>query len=87
MCIPSETVAAIRSVFEMLVAEKEADDRSKDIGRMCAAILHNNSVYQEVRAIIKPEDNPDEPVNTIRMWVIGMSADSDGKGHEAEARC
>jgi len=37
-----------------------------------AALIVNDSPYVEVRAVVSPTDNPDEPVNTIRAWTIGL---------------
>lgn len=36
------------------------------------ALLEENSPYPEVRASVRPYDEPDLPANTIRAWVLGM---------------
>ncbi|KAM0815583.1 hypothetical protein AB5N19_01382 [Seiridium cardinale] len=35
-------------------------------------LLIEDSPYSEVRAAVRPEDDPDIPVNTIRAWTIGF---------------
>jgi hypothetical protein len=37
-----------------------------------AALIVNDSPYVEVRAVVSPTDNPDEPVNTVRAWTLGL---------------
>lgn len=32
----------------------------------------DNSPFPEVRAVVKPTDDVSTPVNTVRMWFIGM---------------
>jgi len=34
-------------------------------------LLEDDSPYAEVRASVKPTDDPDMPINTIRAWTIG----------------
>lgn len=31
-----------------------------------------DSPYEEVRASVSNTDDPDMPVNTLRMWIIGL---------------
>lgn len=74
MCVPQHSVSTVTSLLERMAASKEADLNILAIARCVAAVLRSNSVYQEVRAIVPPSDNVEEPTNTIRMWVIGMFA-------------
>lgn len=32
----------------------------------------DDSPFPEVRAVVSPVDDPSLPVNTVRMWVIGI---------------
>ena len=32
----------------------------------------NDSPYPEVRAVVRPVDDVSLPVNTVRMWTIGI---------------
>lgn len=41
------------------------DDELKDIDE-------DTSPYAEVRAVVPETDDPSIPVNTLRMWVLGM---------------
>lgn len=36
------------------------------------SLLADDSPYAEVRASVKPTDDPEMPVNTVRAWVIGF---------------
>lgn len=36
------------------------------------SLLAEDSPYAEVRVAVKPTDDPELPVNTIRAWVIGF---------------
>lgn len=36
------------------------------------SLLAEDSPYAEVRVAVKPFDDPDTPVNTVRAWVIGF---------------
>ncbi|KAH6977206.1 OPT oligopeptide transporter protein-domain-containing protein [Ilyonectria sp. MPI-CAGE-AT-0026] len=72
MCVPQHSVSTVTSLLERMEDSKEADLTILAIARCVAAVLRSNSVYQEVRAIVPPSDNVEEPTNTIRMWVIGL---------------
>ncbi|RMZ77604.1 hypothetical protein DV737_g4273, partial [Chaetothyriales sp. CBS 132003] len=72
MCVPTHSVSTVTMLLERIATSKEADLRNLAIARCVAAVLHSNSVYQEVRAIVPASDNVEEPTNTIRMWVIGL---------------
>lgn len=37
-----------------------------------AGKIHNYSPYPEVRSVTLPYDDPEEPCETIRAWVLGM---------------
>ncbi|KAH7050077.1 OPT oligopeptide transporter [Macrophomina phaseolina] len=37
-----------------------------------AALIHNNSPYAEVRAVVENTDDPSTPSSTIRSWTIGI---------------
>lgn len=45
-----------------------SDSRAQDILPYEA----DDSPFPEVRAVVKPVDDRQLPVNTVRMWVIGM---------------
>lgn len=32
----------------------------------------DDSPYPEVRAVVSPTDDPSMPINTARMWIIGI---------------
>ncbi|KAH7136264.1 OPT oligopeptide transporter protein-domain-containing protein [Dactylonectria macrodidyma] len=72
MCVPAGTVEGVRNLVKTVQSSKEVDPHTQHQARTVAAVLHGNSVYREVRAIISPTDDPEEPANTIRMWVIGL---------------
>lgn len=59
-----------------LVQGAEACDMSEDdwAYETCrtAGLLVNYSPYPEVRAVTLPYDDPDEPCETIRAWVLGI---------------
>ncbi|KAM0542844.1 hypothetical protein ACHAPJ_012624 [Fusarium lateritium] len=71
MCIPASTLEGVRKLLDT-VQSKDVDPNTQHEARTVAAVLHGNSPYREVRAIISPTDDPEEPANTIRMWVIGL---------------
>lgn len=59
-----EQIDAVDNALKSGDVEKEAV-----VGRN---LLLEDSPYMEVRAAVKPEDDPDEYVDTVRAWTIGF---------------
>lgn len=65
----------MRKIQRLVQGYKAADMESADWSfevRAEAAIIKYHSVYPEVRAVTSPYDDPDQPVETIRAYVLGM---------------
>lgn len=76
MAISKDAIITVRLILKNLECSKGADEHWKTIACSCAAVLDSNSPYRETRAVVDPHDNPDEPVSTIRAWIIGTSTKS-----------
>lgn len=50
----------------------------KQEAKMEAALIINDSPYVEVRAVVSPDDDPNEVCNTLRAWTIGLILASTG---------
>ncbi|KAH6991340.1 OPT oligopeptide transporter protein-domain-containing protein [Ilyonectria sp. MPI-CAGE-AT-0026] len=72
MAISKDAIITVGLILKNLECSKGADEHWKVIACSCAAVLDGNSPYRETRAVVDRHDNPDEPVSTIRAWVIGL---------------
>ena len=68
----ADPMAKIKLLIEgYKVSDMESSDWSFEI-RAEAAIIHYHSPYPEVRSVTSPFDDPDQPCETIRAYVLGM---------------
>lgn len=72
MLMPPHAVESVKSISKQLSMGKEGVSSSENLARACASVVKVNSVYREVRASVDPYDDTEEPVSTIRAWIIGM---------------
>ncbi|KAL1411400.1 hypothetical protein Q8F55_002356 [Vanrija albida] len=72
--ISSDTIADIRTFLRDpdVMAHPEKHSELVNAMKMEALIATENSPYAEVRAVVDPVDNPNDPSLTIRVWVVGI---------------
>ena len=70
---PSHTMHKLETLVQgYKVAEMEPSEWEFEL-KCEAAVIHYHSPYPEVRAVTVPFDDPSEPVETIRSYVLGFA--------------
>jgi hypothetical protein len=54
------------------VADGDIGVLDDDAAREVLSYDADDSPFPEVRAVVSPIDDPNLPVNTVRMWAIGI---------------
>lgn len=69
MLIPATKVEAVQSLLDS--NSEKLDPVIEEQIKKIAALINHNSVYQEIRTVIDPHDDPSTPCATVRSWTIG----------------
>lgn len=67
--VPLETIALKTLEFDPVTSNLLEQINSDDYAQVT---VEDDSPYPEVRAAVPSTDDPSEPQNTIRMWVLGL---------------
>lgn len=75
---PNFPVSAIEKAKEFLTnpdIEQNPQNHRKLVHEMFieAALMDGHSPYESVRSVVSNKDDPDLPVGTVRVWVLGIA--------------